>query len=134
MTSLKSSSYNGTIVVLDDDDLVRDSLLNALQLLGFQSTGCSGATEFHALIRQINPDVIIVDHMLGGVHSGWEIAAQVRLNRPSQILIMITGYPDADLSTRIEDTPNTLLMAKPFRLSKLESTLADAFALLEPIQ
>lgn len=66
-----------TIMVIDDDDLVAQTLQRALKMYGYQVMLASGGTEGLQLARRHPPDLIILDIIMPGA-DGYEVCRQIR--------------------------------------------------------
>lgn len=110
------------VLLVEDDELVRDTLCEALHDAGLD-TGQSGSAE--AAMRMIHdgaqPDVIVTDINLGAGMDGLEFGRTARSLRPSLPVVYISGrYADvAGLSEQER------FLAKPFAASVLLRTIAD---------
>lgn len=111
------------LLVLDDDELVRVTLGEALRDAGYVVAEASGPAEALAILRS-EPEcrLLVTDVHLagsGGPPSGLRLAEQARGDHPELRVIYITGRPDA-LPPISVDTPDRSL-SKPF----LPGTLVD---------
>lgn len=62
----------GTILVIDDDQTVRDLFHSYLTKLGYQVAGAAGGDEGLRLARKLHPDAITLDVMMPGM-DGWMV-------------------------------------------------------------
>jgi DNA-binding NarL/FixJ family response regulator len=86
-----------SIVLVDDDHLVRGLLQRFLERIeGFTISG-EAATAFDALrlIEQVLPDVAVVDIILSGA-SGIGLAAQLHQRCPNVHVLILTGSTDGE--------------------------------------
>ncbi len=114
-----------TIVLVEDDEVVRTLAGEALAGLGYQvhvaATGVEGAT----LLNELGAvDLLLTDIGLPGGVSGKQLADAARATRPDLKVILITGYAqeamDADLvAQRIE------LLRKPVLIDVLLRKVQD---------
>ncbi|WP_416757720.1 response regulator [Roseateles sp. So40a] len=83
------------ILVVEDDDEVRKSILQSLELLGHQ---VSSAPDGHAALlalRERQPSLLIVDYVMPGMN-GAELIRHVQDDWPTLPIILATGYADMD--------------------------------------
>lgn len=59
------------ILVIDDDDGLREVLELMLQLAGYRTAGHADHTTGYERIREVRPDFVICDLMNGYVPAGW---------------------------------------------------------------
>jgi ammonium transporter len=67
----------GTVLVIDDDPSVRELLLRTLTREGFKVTAADSGSIGLDLAREIKPDVITLDVMMGGM-DGWQVLSTLK--------------------------------------------------------
>ena len=111
----------GTVLLVDDEELVRMSMAAGLRDLGFQVVeAASAAGALEQLREGLVPDVLVTDHMMPGM-TGAALAREARNKIPGLPVLMITGY--ANLGP--EETRGLEIMAKPFHRGNLAARIAD---------
>src|SRR5262245_13237188 len=61
------------VMVVDDDDDLRETLVDALQMAGFETSALAdGAEALQALRAGVRPDLMLLDLMMPNM-SGWEV-------------------------------------------------------------
>jgi PAS domain S-box-containing protein len=86
------SRLTGRILVVDDDDLVRDTLMEQLQELGHKVLTASGGTDALAILgARAAVDLMITDLSMPGM-DGLTLIKQAQGLRPSLPAILLTGY------------------------------------------
>lgn len=68
---------NAVILVIDDDPNVRDLISRTLQKEGFDVHTASDGIQGIDIARELQPDVITLDVMMGGV-DGWQVLSQIK--------------------------------------------------------
>jgi two-component system cell cycle sensor histidine kinase/response regulator CckA len=112
-----------TVLVIDDEDLVRDVVARMIEDLGYAAlTASDGATGLQ-LVANEQVDAVLVDLTMPRM-SGAEVISQLRKTRPDMPIILCTGY-DRDRRGPVDATA---YLPKPFRIEALERTLATIFA------
>jgi len=114
----------GRVLVVDDDDGVRDGLVGWLRRHGCQAEGVSQSDEGLAQVKQGTYDLIIVDLDLAG-RDGTEIIRALRQVQPDTPVTAIS-IPEwiADRSQELEDLAVTEVFTKPLNLDEVADTLA----------
>lgn len=79
-----------SILVVDDDAGIRDSLSKLLVLAGFEVSTARGGREAHRLIRQSDVHVLITDLIMEDV-DGLTLIREVRASHPATKIIAISG-------------------------------------------
>jgi CheY-like chemotaxis protein len=116
------------ILLIDDDDLLRDTLLQLLQLDGHRVTEAVGGEQG---LRRFGSgiDVVITDILMPGV-DGTHVIAELRRRQPGLPIIAISGgrrvlSPEFNLETaRLIGA--TGVLAKPFGRRELQAALRAA--------
>jgi CheY-like chemotaxis protein len=113
------------VLLVDDNRLVRDSLVMMLEDIGFDVIEAETARQALALLDAAPPvDVALVDLRLPDM-DGLELAGRIRAVKPDLKLLMVSGQPvgAAELA-RIPGPPVGMLL-KPFSGRQLEALLLD---------
>ncbi len=114
MTRTSSDSGPLRIVIADDEPIIRLDLQNLLESLAYEvvaSVG-DGAAALEA-VRQLLPDLAILDIRMP-VMDGIDVARIMHKERLAPVLI-ITGYPEADLVHRAADAGVFYYLVKPYK-------------------
>ena len=87
-------------MLVDDDARLRALVRDCLQDDGYVVVAEAGsAEEALPLIGDANPDVIVVDYVMGGM-DGLEMAEVVAARRPSQTIVLFSSLFDRELWAR----------------------------------
>lgn len=102
------------IVIADDEPIIRLDLRKTLEKLGYEVVGEAGdgGTALEA-VRELRPDVAILDIRMP-VMDGIEVARVLHDEHLAPVLIL-TGYPEADLVRRASDAGVYYYLVKPYR-------------------
>ncbi|MGK9066380.1 ATP-binding protein [Stutzerimonas chloritidismutans] len=108
-----------TILIVEDEPVVRGLVVEVLDDLGYQTLEAGDATEALPIIESPQRiDLLISDVGLPGMN-GRQLAEFARLQRPGLKILFATGYAESATSSEFLDT-DMALIAKPFAI--------DAFA------
>ena len=110
-----------TILLVDDEDLVRLGTADMLEDLGYTVIDANSGAEAIRLLRTgVEPDLMITDYRMPGMN-GVELIEQARLLAPAMEVMLITGY------STIAEGPGASLprLAKPFRQADLAKVVAE---------
>jgi signal transduction histidine kinase/CheY-like chemotaxis protein len=121
---LVAARHRATILLVDDEELVRVGTSDMLCDLGYDVIQASSGAEAISLIRGgQQPDLLITDYLMPGMN-GVELVNQARDLRPAMNALLITGY------SNIAEGPGASLprLAKPFRQADLAQHVADLLA------
>ena len=113
-----SSHRDRCLLLVEDDELVRDTVALMLEEEGFEVIEAAGAAEALRLVRDgLDAPVIVTDVDLGAGPSGADLADALHRLRPHVRIIFITGRLTS-LDNRILDEREAIL-PKPFEICAL---------------
>ncbi|MFJ4455864.1 response regulator [Pseudomonas sp. NPDC089392] len=108
------------LLLVDDEHNLRAVMREYLTERGFEVTDVSDANAALERFRHAGPfDLVITDIGLPGGFSGRQVAKAMRMQRPQQKILFITGYADQPVEAQFLEQPGTALMNKPFPLASL---------------
>jgi DNA-binding NtrC family response regulator len=81
----------GRLLIVDDDDDLRELLVTGLGIQGYDVVGCASAEKAIAALVDQPFDVILADLNLPGM-SGIELCTRVVEERPDQVVMVITAF------------------------------------------
>ncbi|HLU58856.1 MAG TPA: response regulator transcription factor [Pseudonocardia sp.] len=87
------------VVVADDDVLLREGLASLLDRSGFEVVGQAGdATRLLELVREEQPDLVIVDIRMPPEHSteGLDAAKEIRRSHPDVGILVLSAHAEVD--------------------------------------
>jgi CheY-like chemotaxis protein len=110
---------NQTVLVVDDEPIVRDFARSALELAGFGVvTANDGAEALKAL--QAGPDIsIVVLDLTMPVMSGEQALPLIRSARPEVPVILSSGFSEAEVSRRFSAAGIAGVLQKPYKVSAI---------------
>ncbi|PXA87776.1 hybrid sensor histidine kinase/response regulator [Nostoc sp. 3335mG] len=104
---------SGTVLLVDDQDLVRATTAHMLEELGFGIIHArSGEEALHLIDGGALFDLVVTDHLMPGI-TGAELADVIRQRVPNAKVLLVSGYADEEIA------PNLPRLAKPFRAADL---------------
>lgn len=110
-----------TIIVVDDDISIRESLEGLLRSVGFQVSLFGSVSEFLAAKLPEGPCCLILDVRLPG-QSGLDLQTELARADIRLPIVFITGHGDIPMSVRAMKAGAVEFLSKPFR----EQDLLDA--------
>ncbi len=124
---LEQIPRNPHILLLEDDDMVADTVRTCLQRSGMQVTSFSdGARAVAAFVADPGAyDLLLTDQFLRGL-DGREVIAEIRRYRPRMPVILMSGHPEGILADEVERLQIDGALAKPFTPSRLVAAVKSA--------
>jgi CheY-like chemotaxis protein/two-component sensor histidine kinase len=114
------SSATGTVLLVDDEELVRTSTAEMLADLGYAVVQAASAEEALRLVGEgLSPDLLVTDHLMPGM-DGVELARTLKNRNPALRPLIISGYAESQ-----GVAPDLPRLEKPFRRAELEQLLAS---------
>jgi DNA-binding response OmpR family regulator len=85
-------SVKGRILVVDDDESVRESLKKVLEGSGYEVVLASDGAEAAMHFEAVRIDLLLLDLILPN-QGGWDVFEQLTTRRPIVPVIIVTGLP-----------------------------------------
>jgi CheY-like chemotaxis protein len=111
-----------TILVVDDEPLVRDLLVQFLSLRGYRALGVKDGAEALSMVEQAPPDLILLDLLMPGM-DGVEVLRQLRLREYTGGVIIITGSHDEERLDEAWAVGPQEVIGKPIDLERLLTSI-----------
>jgi PAS domain S-box-containing protein len=114
-----------SILLVDDDDLVRGAVAGMIGLLGPRvETAASGAAALEALDRGPLPDLMILDLNMPGMN-GLEVLRRLRAKHQALPVLLATGRLDEAAGAVLATDPHARAIGKPFSLEEARAKLVE---------
>jgi len=112
-----------SILVLEDDELVRDVVERALRRLGYDVTAASRPSEAIELARDKRFDLLITDVVMPEM-TGDALAREIRADSPDLPVVFMSGYTAGILDLDIG--PLDVFASKPLTAGRIARAVRDA--------
>jgi signal transduction histidine kinase/CheY-like chemotaxis protein len=119
----EASPVHGRILVVDDDEGVRQFMVESLRTLGYRVDDAECGSLGLERLNASKPDALIVDFAMNGMN-GVEMAAAARKIAPGLPIILVTGYAEITGSSRDVQA----VLRKPFKVDALAAAVKRALA------
>lgn len=108
------------VLVVEDNDLVREFTTTSLVSAGYRAMGAGDADEAMRLIRNAacRPDLLLTDVVLPRL-SGPNLAGRIRASWPDTRVIYMSGYPGGGSNVPHATALDAPLLQKPFTVNEL---------------
>ena len=115
---------NEHILVVEDNDLVRQNLIGQLTSLGYRVTAAGDGAEALALLERLpDIDLILTDVVMPGGLSGLDLAERVHVQRPKLKVMFASGYPSEVFDGEYGSVNPSQILNKPYRRHELAARL-----------
>jgi signal transduction histidine kinase len=115
-------SHKPTVLVIDDDDQVRETLCEGLRSEGCDVVSAAGGLEGLAMIGAERPDVVVLDYAMP-VMTGAEVARRAKAAHPDLPIIFCSGYAD---SLALDQIDGAVVLRKPIAIEDLGQAVRAA--------
>jgi CheY-like chemotaxis protein len=112
-----------TILVVDDDELVRRVVIGVIEGLGYRVVSARSGPEALEILREdTSIDLLFTDVVMPGAMHGPQLVAQARLLRPELKILYTSGYLEYR-ALRGGLDPGIEQLKKPYRRDELAAKL-----------
>ncbi len=128
--SFVSSKTDGLVLLVEDEEMVRNMMGAILRRLGFDVLAAKDGVEALEIFRR-RPDeirLVITDLTMTGM-SGWNTIAALRKIRPDIPVILASGYDEAHVMAPDHAEKAQAFLHKPFEIETLRKTLERVLGL-----
>ncbi|MEX0707360.1 MAG: PAS domain-containing protein [Woeseia sp.] len=123
------SSGSETILVVEDNDMVRSHVENLLASLGYTVISAGEGGEALEIIESDEEiDLLFTDVVMPGGMSGRQLADQARKARPELPVLYTSGYTENAIVHHGRLDPGVHLLQKPYRREELSSKIRKVLA------
>jgi len=114
------------ILVVEDDELVRESVVDQLSRLGYRITAAAnGVAALDVLKAEEDIDLLFTDVMMPGKYNGRDLAAAAAKIRPGMKILFTSGYSEAAISRNGRLDQGISLLTKPYRHQQLSQKIRE---------
>jgi CheY-like chemotaxis protein len=113
-----------TVLLVDDDEHVRGSTSDAIEMLGYRVIAEATAGDaLERLKREPDIDILFSDIVLPHGMSGVALAREARALRPQLRILLASGHARETLGAEGNDFADFAFLPKPYRLQELGAAL-----------
>jgi DNA-binding response OmpR family regulator len=107
------------VLLVDDDEPVREMMGMTLDSKGFDVTSAANVTEALKFIATAPFDVLITDLHMPNPSDGFAVVAAMRQTQPEALTLVVSGYPDVQSAMNTIILQADEILVKPFAVGKL---------------
>src|SRR3954468_8481085 len=121
------SSSIGTVLIIDDESAIRESLETLLETEGYAVQSASSAEEGLARLAEREYDLLLLDLALPD-RNGLDLLRDLRIQNPQLSIIMITAYGTVENAVKAMQSGAVNFVQKPWDNEKLLADIRAAVA------
>ncbi|OQW57379.1 MAG: hybrid sensor histidine kinase/response regulator [Proteobacteria bacterium SG_bin9] len=126
-TPIVGERRHETILIVEDDAMVRDTVTTQIQSLGYLTCTARDALQALAILGSDTAvDLLFTDLIMPGPMNGRELASEALKLRPSLKVLFTSGYTEDTIIHHGRLDPGVLLLAKPYRKLELAQMIEQA--------
>jgi CheY-like chemotaxis protein len=107
-----------SVLVVDDDPLVRDLLVQFLSLRGYRTLGVKDGYEALRVVEEAAPDLLLLDMVMPGL-SGIDVLKTLREKEYAGGVIIMTGSHNEEMLEEAWSLGPQEVLGKPIALDRL---------------
>ena len=111
------------ILIVEDDEAMREFLLEAISRSGYYVEAVPDGTEALLRVESGQFDLLLTDIRMPGL-DGLELARKARVRYPALGVLLVTAYAQDALGATDFDGTRTDVLSKPFNLNELIDRVA----------
>ncbi len=115
---------SGTVLLVEDEDQVRDIAKNFLEMFGFNVLEAVNGRDALEIFHKNAAEITLVVTDLGmPVMDGYELFSALKKLHPELPIIVSSGYGDSEVTSRIVSDNRVGLITKPYKPNQLRDAL-----------
>jgi response regulator RpfG family c-di-GMP phosphodiesterase len=115
------------ILIVDDDEVVRDAIGMVLSEEGYDCQSTSGAEAALEVVKELDPHLVISDMKMPGKDGLW-LLDRLRRERPDTAVVMLTAYGDTEAAVECLRRGATDYLLKPPKATDLLRSMERALS------
>ncbi|HAD31858.1 MAG TPA: hybrid sensor histidine kinase/response regulator, partial [Methylophaga sp.] len=115
---------NESILVVEDDELVRNYVISQLEFMGYKVISASNGSEAMEIIQSdADFDLLFTDVVMPGGMSGRELSDKAQRIRPQLKVLFTSGYTENSIVHHGRLDPGVMLLSKPYSRDELTTKI-----------
>jgi CheY-like chemotaxis protein len=123
---------SATILLVDDDEALRQTLAIVLQEHGYDVTTAASVTEALKLITAGSYDVLLSDLHMPGRGDGLTVVSAMRHANPNAVTMLFSAFPEMDAAAQAILLQTDQILVKPMNIPALIEAIEQRLAIGAP--
>jgi CheY-like chemotaxis protein len=119
---------SATILLVDDDEVLRQTLAAVLQQHGYEVTTAASVPEALKLITAGSYDVLLSDLHMPGRGDGLTVVSAMRHANPKAVTILLSAFPEMDAAAQAILLQTDQILVKPMNIPALIEAIEQRLA------
>lgn len=124
---------NYSILVVDDEEIAREMLMEALRREGYSLSGADSGEEALKILARQPVDLVITDVRMGGM-SGIELLREIKTGYPEVMVVVVTAFGHGEMTIEAIGAGAFDFISKPFQMDKIRRVVRNVFDKRELVQ
>jgi DNA-binding response OmpR family regulator len=120
------------VLLVDDDDAVRDMMTVTLERKGFDVAAAANVSEALRLITIKTFDALITDLHMPNAGDGFSVVTAMRHAQPHALTLLVSGYPDVQSAMAAIALEADEIILKPFKVERLADLVREKMLARKP--
>jgi YesN/AraC family two-component response regulator len=112
-----------TILLVDDDEIIRSGLRDLLSHKGFKVTVAASVVEALKLINSERYDVLLTDLHMPGAGDGLTVVSAMRHVNPTTVTMLLSSFPEMEVAALAIRSQTDDILFKPMEISALAEAI-----------
>src|SRR6202453_4717964 len=117
-----------TILLVDDDEIIRSALRDLLSHKGFIVTVADSVVGALKLINSQRFDVLLTDLHMPGAGDGLTVVSAMRHVSPTTVTILLSSFPEMEAAAHAIRSQTDDILFKPMEISALVEAITTRFS------
>src|ERR1700682_285862 len=120
------------VLLVDDDDAVRDMMTQSLESKGFKVVAVGGVAEALKCIATQSFEVLITDLHMPNPGDGFTVISAMRHSQPAALTMLLSGYPDVKSAMEAIILEADEIVVKPLGVKHLAELVRERLRTQKP--
>ncbi len=117
-TAASTAPPRRRVLIVDDDNLVRDTLRFVLEDAGYDVWATAHGADALAVLESQPIDIVLSDIFMPGMN-GFDLLKQIRARRPDVPVILVTGFGNIEMARQALKEGATDFITKPYNVHEI---------------